>query len=113
MRASKTAVLNVQCQNAVVAECVKSTFASLVKRTITPDFIGNVSFLVFIFKFTIYIFVGFLSLFGSLFRGYVSPHLCHVLGIITISPLYYLSLIISSVLLLLFQSPTLIASGRV
>ena len=48
MRASKTAVLNVQCRNAFVAGCVKSTFAGLVKRTVTPDFIGNVSFLVLI-----------------------------------------------------------------
>ena len=42
MRASKTAVLNVQCRSVVVAGLVKSTFAGLVKQTTTPDYIGNV-----------------------------------------------------------------------
>ena len=42
MRASKTAVLNVQCRSTVVAGLVKSTFATLVKQTVKPDYIGNV-----------------------------------------------------------------------
>lgn len=43
MRASKVAVMNVQCRSVVVAGLVKSTFASLVKQTNPPPFIGNVS----------------------------------------------------------------------
>ena len=43
MRASRVAVLNVQCRSVVVAGLVKSTFANLVKQTPTPPFIGNVS----------------------------------------------------------------------
>ena len=42
MRASKKAVLNVQCRSIVVAGLVKSTFATLVKQTVKPDYIGNV-----------------------------------------------------------------------
>ena len=42
MRASKTAVLNVQCRSVVMAGLVKSTFATLVKQTVKPDYIGNV-----------------------------------------------------------------------
>ena len=36
MRASKVAVMNVQCRSVVVAGLVKSTFASLVKQTNPP-----------------------------------------------------------------------------
>ena len=43
MRASKVAVMNIQCRSVVVAGLVKSTFASLVKQTNPPSFIGNVS----------------------------------------------------------------------
>ena len=43
MRASKTAVLNVQCRSIVVAGVVKSTFAGLVKQVVKPSYIGNVS----------------------------------------------------------------------
>ena len=43
MRASKTAVLNVQCRSIVVAGVVKSTFAGLVKQEVKPSYIGNVS----------------------------------------------------------------------
>ena len=42
MRASKTAVFNVQCRSTVVSGLVKSTFANLVKQTVKPSFIGNV-----------------------------------------------------------------------
>ena len=44
MRASKTCVLNVQCRSIVMAGLVKSTFATLVKQTVKPAFIGNVRF---------------------------------------------------------------------
>ena len=44
MRASKTAVLNVQCRSVDMAGLVKSTFATLVKQTVKPSYIGNVSF---------------------------------------------------------------------
>ena len=43
MRASKTAVLNVQCRSIVCAGMVKSTFAGLVKQDVKPSYIGNVS----------------------------------------------------------------------
>ena len=43
MRASKTAVLNVQCRSVRMASLVKSTFATLVKQTVKPAYIGNVS----------------------------------------------------------------------
>ena len=43
MRASKVAVMNVQCRSVIVAGLVRSTFASLVKQTPIPTFIGNVS----------------------------------------------------------------------
>ena len=41
MRASKVAVMNVQCRSVVVAGLVKSTFASLVTQTNPPPFSGN------------------------------------------------------------------------
>ena len=44
MRASKVAVMNVQCWSVIVAGHVKSTFANLVKQTPVPPFIGNVSY---------------------------------------------------------------------
>ena len=44
MRASKTAVLNVQCRSVDMAGLVKSTFATLVKQTVKPSYIGNVRF---------------------------------------------------------------------
>lgn len=47
MRASKMAVLNVQCRSVVKAGLVKSTFATLVKQTVKPDYIGNVSFVTY------------------------------------------------------------------
>ena len=43
MRASKFAVFNVQCRSTIVAGLVKSTFAGLVKQTVKPAYIGNVS----------------------------------------------------------------------
>ena len=39
---SKHCVLNVQCRSTVMAGLVKSTFATLVKQTVKPAFIGNV-----------------------------------------------------------------------
>lgn len=46
MRASKVAVMNVQCRSVIVAGLVRSTFASLVKQTPIPTFIGNVSLII-------------------------------------------------------------------
>ena len=48
MRASKMAVLNVQCRSTIVAGQVKSTFAALVKQTVKPSYIGEVNVYVFI-----------------------------------------------------------------
>ena len=48
MRASKMAVLNVQCRSTIVAGQVKCTFAALVKQTVKPSFIGEVNVYVFI-----------------------------------------------------------------
>lgn len=42
MRTSKLGVLNVQCRSVVMASKVRSTFASLVKSTPVPVFIGKV-----------------------------------------------------------------------
>ena len=42
MRTSKLGVLNVQCRSVVMASKVQSTFASLVKSTPVPVFIGKV-----------------------------------------------------------------------
>ena len=42
MRTSKFGVLNVQCRSIVMASKVRSTFASLVKSTPVPAFIGKV-----------------------------------------------------------------------
>ena len=50
MRASRVAVLNVQCRSTVVAGLVKSTFASLVKQSSPPAFIGNVSIKFILYK---------------------------------------------------------------
>ena len=43
MKASKFGVFNVQCRTVMAASRVRSTFASLVKATPTPTFIGNVT----------------------------------------------------------------------
>ena len=51
MRASKAAVLNVQCRRIVVAGLVKSTFAGLVKQDVKPTFIGNVSLYLYMLIF--------------------------------------------------------------
>ena len=42
MRTSKLGVLNVQCRSVVMASKVRSTFASLVKSTPVPVYIGKV-----------------------------------------------------------------------
>ena len=42
MRTSKLGVLNVQCRSVVMASKVRSTFASLMKSTPVPVFIGKV-----------------------------------------------------------------------
>ena len=43
LKASKFAVLNVQCKSVVMATRVKSTFASIVKAAVKPHYIGDVS----------------------------------------------------------------------
>ena len=43
LKASKFAVLNVQCKSVVMATRIKSTFASIVKAAVKPHYIGDVS----------------------------------------------------------------------
>ena len=44
MKSSKFGVLNCQCRTVMIASKVRSTFASLVKTSPTPAFIGKVLF---------------------------------------------------------------------
>ena len=82
MRASKMAVLNVQCRSVVKAGLVKSTFATLVKQTVKPDYIGNVSFVTYILMQYSYVHLSvanwthFKILFNSGQPQYSYVHLC-------------------------------------